>query len=264
MSEVKIKDVQEKILEIIVYFDDICRMNGIEYYLMGGSALGAIRHEGFIPWDDDLDVFMTYDNYKKFISVFREQLDTDRFYLQEEATEEWPLYFSKIRMNGTIFMESNNIGRNMHNGVFIDVFCLNNVANNKLISYIQYVAARVLTAITLSRRGYFTNNKKKLVAIKLARILDSKVMEKLLIKIVRSNNKKSTKYVGHFFGKAKFKNSYFPKIYLGKPRYVKFENLMLPVPNKVEEYLKDRFGDYMMIPSKEEQDNSVHAEFVKL
>ena len=60
---VKIKDLQKKILEITLYLDHFCKEHQIQYYLMGGSALGALRHNGFIPWDDDLDVFMKIDNY---------------------------------------------------------------------------------------------------------------------------------------------------------------------------------------------------------
>ena len=61
-----VRDVQKKILEIMKYIDSVCRKNGIEYYIMGGTALGAVRHGGFIPWDDDLDIFMTPCEYKKF------------------------------------------------------------------------------------------------------------------------------------------------------------------------------------------------------
>ena len=66
---VDIKDFQYKILEIAFYFDEFCKKYDIEYYLMGGSALGAVRHHGFIPWDDDFDVFMTFNNYHKFIML---------------------------------------------------------------------------------------------------------------------------------------------------------------------------------------------------
>ena len=111
MSKVKIEDIQDKLLEIAVYFDAFCKSNNVVYYLMGGSALGAIRHKGFIPWDDDIDVFMTYENYIKFFNACELSLDTDNYYLQKENTSEWPLFFSKLRMNGTTFIEEDTKDR---------------------------------------------------------------------------------------------------------------------------------------------------------
>ena len=69
-KDYSIHELQECILSVMKDVDRFCKKNKIQYYLMGGSALGAMRHRGFIPWDDDLDIFMTYDNYQKFIKDF--------------------------------------------------------------------------------------------------------------------------------------------------------------------------------------------------
>lgn len=263
---INMEEVQKKILEIVHYLDEFCRENDITYYLMGGSALGAIRHGGFIPWDDDLDVFMTFENYMKFIKICESHLDRERFYLQKENTDEWPMFFSKLRMNNTTYIEKDTKDRKMHQGFFIDVMCLNNTASNLFIRYFQFLAARILTAQTLAIRGYITKNKIKKISIETARLFVGGRIKKILLSFVRRYNNKNTKYVGHFFGKANFKNTSFPRYYLGKPKHVDFHNKKLPVPEYVEDYLTVRFGrDFMKIPNMKIRDKyPTHAIYVDL
>lgn len=261
-----IKALQKKILEITIYLDEFCKKHNITYYLMGGSALGALRHKGFIPWDDDLDVFMTYDNYMKFIEKSITQLDTEHFYLQEENTEEWPMFFTKLRMNGTTFIEQDTQNTKIHQGVYIDIMCLNNVSDNKLYRFLQFSAALLLTAQTIDKRGYKSNkNVKKKMAMLFARLFVRGFIKKKLLSFVRSLNSKQTKMVGHFFGKAPFLKTSFPVAWLGKQRYVLFEDTMLPVPQEAEKYLTLRFGDFMKIPDESTmKEYPVHALFVDL
>lgn len=263
---VDIKSLQKKILEITLYLDAFCKEHQIEYYLMGGSALGALRHNGFIPWDDDLDVFMTYDNYQKFIDCAKKYLDTEHFYLQEENTEEWPMFFTKLRMNGTTFIEENTQKSKMHQGVFIDIMCLNNVSDNQFYRFGQYVSALLLTAQTIDKRGYEYNTSfKKKVAMIVARYFVKGKIKTFLLNFVRSLNKENTNLVGHFFGKAPYKKTSFPKKWLGAMRYVDFDGEKLPVPEKAEEYLTLRFGNWRKMPDQKTLDEyPVHALFVDL
>lgn len=251
MTTEELKNLQNKILEIVKYFDAFCQKNGIVYYLMGGSALGAMRHSGFIPWDDDFDVFMDTPNYKKFLNVVNDKLDKDRFYFQAENTEEWPMYFSKIRMNGTTFIEEDVKERDMHHGIYIDIMCLNNTSEMKIVRYLQYLSARILNTRALVDKGYISNTKFKTFALTISKYIINGFIKNGLLHFVRRFNNKKCNLVGHFFGRAPFLKTSFPKDFLGKPRYVKFEDMLLPVPNNVEGYLEVRYGKrYMDIPSE--------------
>ena len=261
--ENNLKELQTKILEIVDYFDAFCQKHEIEYYLMGGTALGAVRHKGFIPWDDDFDVFMDERNYNKFRQLIRSKLDNTKYFFQDENSEEFPLYFCKLRMHNTTLIEADIQFRIMHQGIFIDIMRLDNASDFILIRYIQYISARILSAKTLGAKGYLTDSiLKKLSIFIISKIITSKI-QVILNAIVKINNHKNTKMVGFFFGRASYRNLFFPKSYLGKGREIDFEHLKLSVLEKVEGYLKITFGkSYMKMPSQKERDKYPQHAFV--
>ena len=125
-----VRDVQNKILEVMKFVDKVCRDNNIVYFIMGGTALGAIRHGGFIPWDDDLDIFMTPSEYEKFRKAFN-QLSPTGFVIQEWRSIPDYLEYAKVRMNGTTLIEHNFRNRkDMHHGIYIDIMILHKVPQN--------------------------------------------------------------------------------------------------------------------------------------
>jgi lipopolysaccharide cholinephosphotransferase len=258
-----LKELQTKILEIVDYFDAFCKKHEIEYYLMAGTALGAVRHKGFIPWDDDFDVFMDERNYNKFRQLIKSNLDYTKYFFQDENSEEWPLYFCKLRMHNTTLIEADVQFRIMHQGIFIDIMRFDNASDFGLIRYIQYICARILSAKTLGVRGYLTNSiSKKWSIFILSKIITSKIQE-ILNSIVKMNNNKETKNVGFLFGRTSYRNLFFPSNYLGKGRKIDFEHLKLPVLEKVEDYLKITFGkSYMSIPSQKERDKYPQHAFI--
>ena len=249
-----LKILQNKILELVLYFDKFCNDNNIKYFLMGGSALGAMRHKGFIPWDDDFDVFLDFDNYQKLLSKI-DLIDKNRFYFQKECSYENPFYFSKLRMNGTTFIEDNVIKNiNMHQGIFIDIMCLYPVSDKESEQKRQYYAAALLKSKALIKSGYKTDNKKKKFLL-LSKIVVNRFTEPIIHEYVKKYVKKGSNSYGHFFGRAKVKKAVYPKHCFNTQRYVDFENVKLPVPNGVEEYLTIRYGDkYMEMPDQKTKD----------
>ncbi len=119
--------LHETLIELLDEFVRICKKHNLKYTLVAGTVLGAVRHSGFIPWDDDIDVGMLRPDYEKFLEVAPKELK-DKYILDcFEQNKDYHLSFAKIKKNGTIFDEEAAHHMNNHKGIFLDVFPLDNV-----------------------------------------------------------------------------------------------------------------------------------------
>lgn len=253
-------ELQDKILEIAVYIDKLCRENDINYCLMGGSALGAKRHGGFIPWDDDLDVFMTPDNYEKFRKVFNENGDKEKYYLQEWGLTDGMVTISKIRLNNTSYIEESLKKWDIHHGIYVDIFILHTCPDNKLQQIHQCLWAKYVIMKGLAIRGYNRRGGFLGFALKVMSRMPDRLWVKHGLKQVYKYRNKKTNYFCNFMGKAVFKNAIYKREYFENPEYVPFEKAELKAPEKLHEFLSERFGDYMKPPSPEKIKWEQHAE----
>ena len=123
----KLQLIQVSIVEDI---DRICRDNGLKYYIIGGTLLGAVRHKGFIPWDDDIDLVMYRDDYNKFISIIQSEY-SEKYFLQNFYTDKhYTRYIAKVRLNGTHLTESYLDNSKSHDGIYVDIFPLDYTKKN--------------------------------------------------------------------------------------------------------------------------------------
>lgn len=251
--------LQDKILEIAVYIDKFCQENDIDYCLMGGSALGVKRHGGFIPWDDDLDIFMTPQNYKKFKDNFLRKGNKDKFYLQEWGKQDEMITLAKVRMNNTTYIEELFENKDIHQGIFIDIFILHVAPNNKILQYIQYLFAKYLVVNELVNKGYSRAVGWKKFILKVGALLPKNFLVKFSLKQVYKYSNSETNYYCNFLGKALFKGGLYKKEWFTPTEYINFEKVKLKVPSNLELFLQKRFGDYMKIPSKERIKWEQHA-----
>lgn len=132
MENAEVKKIQKVALDILLEIDRICQANDIEYMLSCGTALGAVRHQGFIPWDDDLDIAMTRENYERFVQVLPTALGEDYYYHCFEADCRYNVLLPnmKVRKKGTCILERNKLLRHHcdGNGLFVDVFVFDKVS----------------------------------------------------------------------------------------------------------------------------------------
>ena len=259
-SEQSVKQVQNKILEIMKYIDKLCRENGIVYYIMGGTALGAVRHGGFIPWDDDLNIFMTPDQYEKFKTVLEAQ-HSDTFVLQEWRTTEKYLEYAKVRMNGTTFIEEVYQNRkDMHQGIYVDIMMLHKVPKNRFVQKLVYYESKFVTLYALSQRNWKPKTKGQALVLHSLKIMPCKLMAKMAYRRIYKYDKLTDNFMFcYWITPAKFRSGLFDASFFSEPVDISFEDTMLLGSKKIKEYLAYRYGDYMKLPSEEAQKAAVHA-----
>lgn len=248
-----LEHLQRVILLIAKDIDKLCRNHNIKYFLLGGSAIGAVRHKGFIPWDDDLDIVMDNENYEKFIKVCRAELDKEKYYIQE-AFVDWPMGFTKIKLRGTSFQEPGQyVNADNECGIFLDVFKLENAPSSQLGQRWQYLCAKYLLCYCLLERGCTGMYGVKKLLIYAAYPVKLNFIRNFLKRQVEKWNKKKTDFRLIWTGRYRYAKSIYAKELFDEAIYVPFEDILLPVPMKYDQLLTQIFGDYMTPPPVSEQ-----------
>lgn len=254
-----LKELQNVILNIAYDLDQFCQKYDITYRLMGGSALGAKRHGGFIPWDDDLDIFMTPIEYEKFRNYFNKFGDKEKYYLQERGASRGKVVTAKLRLNNSFFKEEVLTDWNVHQGVFIDIFILHICPNNSLQQYWQYFWAKYIVVKGLANKEYKRRGRSVYFLLNCMKILPKRFLLNYALNQVYAFRNQKTNYYCNFLGKALFKNGIYKSEYFSTIKRVPFETIELNVAGGLEQFLTDRFGDYMKCPSKEQIKYEQHA-----
>jgi lipopolysaccharide cholinephosphotransferase len=250
---------QAALLRLLTEFDRVCSLIGVKYQLFAGTLLGAVRHKGFIPWDDDLDVIMMREDYDRFLRETDKYLDTNVFFLQKEFSEHWPMFFSKLRLNGTACIEKYRPKDPMvHQGIYIDIFPCDDAKATAIGKRMQFLASKVVIAKSLSKRGYETKSAKKKLFMAFCKLLPMKPF----LKIAKSG-KKNGKELHSFFAAARnYSKNVYPRELLQKTINCDFEGGSYPIPEDYDTLLKTLYGEYMVLPSPDERKKKQHAIFV--
>lgn len=247
--EGRLGSIQQIMLAFLLETDRICRKHNIKWFLGGGTLLGAIRHKGFIPWDDDADIMMLREDFDRFCEVAPNELPSNMV-LQTYKTDKNCFYdFAKLRLNGTIFATGFAKGhKGMHNGVAFDIFCHDKTANSKLGQKLHLSVTLFTRALVFNKwnnrkadngskiQSALTDFCKKIFPLRFSLWLEMRTLKFF-------KGKKNAKYLYDGMGRNIYNGS-FPAEYLDEAVYVDFENCKMPVPKEYDKYLTFLYGDY--------------------
>ena len=255
-----LEEHQAVLKEMLVQIDDVCKKNNIKYQLFAGTALGAVRHNDIIPWDDDIDVVMMREDYEKFLKIAPSVIDSDRYFVQAEFSDHWPMFFSKLRKNNTACLEKSIVkDAKMHQGIYIDIFPCDNLLDSSLMRKVQFYVSKIVIAKSLFKRGYCTDSVLKKIVMAVSLLFPAKLLDKF----VQQKNRKETEYVHTFFGAAsRYEKNIFPREWFTESVSLKFGEKEYPVSKHYDALLTKLYGDYMTPPGDDIRKIKTHVALV--
>lgn len=260
ISEIGLEEQKKIMVNMLNHLHEICQKHDIKYYLWGGTLIGAIRHKGFIPWDDDIDIAMPREDYERFIEVYRLLYSGGNIEIVTiDTNNAYYLPYAKLIDTTTSLIES--ISEPIEIGVFLDVFPIDNLSNEykdakKFLRNISYFS-KLLTIKNLNsnegKRSQF-----KQVLIKLAQLIIRPINRERLIQKINCMCKERmennfTRFVGNAVCNIYGDGDIMKSEWLLETMIVPFENIEACIPVAYDAVLRNTYGDYMQLPPEEKR-----------
>ncbi len=256
MKKISLKEIKKIEIDILEYIDKVCKENNLQYFLCGGTLLGAVRHKGFIPWDDDIDISMPRSDYDRFVKIMKNS--HCKYQIISTDQKDYYYNFSKIIDCETILNEYHYQPiDNM--GVYVDVFPLEGMPSDKLVrekhfNRLDRLRKRINSfsmlkpkirknLIAYAKSIYLYNKNKKSDLLK---------FQKEYEKLAKKYNYEDSEYVYATGGAYKNKDIFLKEI-LFDCKDIEFEGRKFSAPKECDLYLKQLYGDYMQLPPSEKQ-----------
>lgn len=253
ITEEQTAALHRKYLEILKYFDDICTKNSLTYFLCGGTMIGAVREKGFVPWDDDVDLFMPRKDYERLMNIWNEVADGEKYFLARTDLENnYHHAGMSIRDTDTTFINKHSINEDIVHAIGIEIMPIDGAPKGKIPRFFQLVNAFMFALFNTQR---LPDNKGKAVRFAAKCIYVLVPGKKLRYKFWKRSERKMSKYdwddcaeVTELVGSIKGMLIRHPKEDMSSTIRFDFEDLSLPVMKGYDRYLSLIFGNYMELP----------------
>lgn len=250
--------------EILAEIIRICKKYDISYFMIGGSAIGVFFYHDIMPFDDDIDIGMTRDNYERFLEIAPKELG-DNYFLQWVGTDRHtPYYFAKVRKNNTLFIEESIKNIDMHHGIFVDIFPLDKVPDNKKLQHIQRKVANFFNECLMAKEVWLWKycgkceiekpNKHGFINCLLNRIVISIIPKRAIYDILRHVQTAFNSGNSHtYYNIVMTKVDHIDIKDVENLKKEKFGDVEVYIPDNVETYLRRHYPNLRKEIPEEEQ-----------
>jgi lipopolysaccharide cholinephosphotransferase len=255
----KLRDLQLKELELLILFRDICEENQLTYYISGGTFLGAIRHKGFIPWDDDIDVAMPREDYDKFVQLAPKVVKGEHQFWHYSLVSESKRPNSRL-VDYSVKIKNNSWKIPREEPVWIDIFPLDGLPKSPIKAKLHKIKLLVLKVLVgFANFENIQDNKKGrpwyervLIALNkvfsIGKLLNLTKQYDYLEQSLRKYSNDSSEIFFNFHGAYRFNSIFNKEQIYGNGIKVEFEGFEFNAPANYDEYLKQIYGNYMEVP----------------
>ena len=258
VSREELRQLQLKELESLTYFEEFCKKHELRWYLLGGCVIGAVRHGGFIPWDDDVDIIMPRRDYERMLRLWKQEESSERFLMLKTDGEVFTgNSFATLIDTSATMVKENQQDIDVPHGIVTDIFPMDGCPDKKLQRYLQYYHAMMyslyITEVVPTKHGALM----KAVCSVLLKFVPSRERR---TKIWKKHEKKMTRYAFNTHKKCTelcagphYMLNEYPQEAFAKAVYHDFEGLSMPLPQGYDAYLKMAFGECMELPPEDKQ-----------
>lgn len=266
LAQANLKKLQGEILDVLIEFDRICRANDIKYFLSSGTLLGAIRHKGFIPWDNDADVEMLREDYEKFCRVYKSTINSELFYFQDSSSDKeysWP--YGKLRKKNTLYVRPGQSEAYKNTGICIDVFVLDSIAPSYFMQEVMYYLTCGCRKILWSPVGMRSlSNPFMRLWFFLLHFIPRKLALGFYHYVAGWYRGRDTGWLGFLnTGRTVFSSYAFKSEWFRDTLDWEFEGHLFKIPVGYDGVLRGKYQDYMQLPPVEKRVGTSGAEYIK-
>ncbi|MCI6062863.1 MAG: LicD family protein [Ligilactobacillus salivarius] len=254
------KTVQNLSLDILIYITDVCEKLNLRYYLMYGSLIGAVRHKGFIPWDDDVDIMMPREDYNQLLCFLKENIDKRYELFEPNTVSRYPYMIARISDKNYKIVMNNEEKYGM--GIFIDIYPFDGVGNSlkeakkivrkgNVLSSMCYQATRKRYAVETTTS--FIRQCVKFPVFIMSKIIGKEYFQNKLKKLENIKNYEESKYISCVVWASGGEKDIFKRSWFDSYIYMDFQKYRFRVPKDYDEVLKHTYGNYMKLPDEKDR-----------